>query len=330
MEKQPLVSIGVPVFNGEKKLYEALTSLIEQNYKNLEIIISDNASTDKTFIICDEFLKKDKRIKYYRSEENLGSSWNFNHVFKLSSGKYFMWAAHDDIRHPSFVRLCVEKMEQSPKAVLCQAYTQMFIEGRQEVLCVSNLDSFDGITGSISQYRETLRHFPAVAIYGLYRSSAMQKTRMFEPVIATDLAFIQELSIYGSFVQVPEILFSYIGRKKWNTVHQDYKVFLGKNKKPWWYIPFIALFCNHWSRVTSSKVSFNIKLCLWWALIEWQLFQVAQKIIIKTCKRVCPASWKNKLANVLYTQWMRGPNLQIKCKDLFFERIIKPKMGWWS
>ena len=108
----PLVSIGLPVFNGEKSLAQALDALLKQDYTNLEIIISDNGSTDRTSEICGEYLKKDSRLKYHRSEENLGAIWNFNRVFELSSGKYFMWAAHDDLRKPSFVRACVKRMEQ--------------------------------------------------------------------------------------------------------------------------------------------------------------------------------------------------------------------------
>ena len=90
MEKTiyPLVSIGLPVFNGEKSLSNALNSLLKQDYANLEIIISDNGSTDRTSQICKDFMQKDSRIKYYRSSENRGSNWNFNRVFELSSGKY--------------------------------------------------------------------------------------------------------------------------------------------------------------------------------------------------------------------------------------------------
>ena len=80
-EKFPLVSIGLPVFNGEKSLAQALDALLDQDYSNLEVIISDNGSTDRTSEICEEFLLKDSRIKYYRSSKNLGSNWNFNRVF---------------------------------------------------------------------------------------------------------------------------------------------------------------------------------------------------------------------------------------------------------
>jgi len=325
----PLVSVGLPVFNGEKLLAKALDALLNQDYSNLEIIISDNGSTDTTSNICKEFVNKDSRVQYFRSEENLGSSWNFNRVLELSNGKYFMWAAHDDLREPAFVRACVEKMEKCPEAVLCQAHTATFIEGRNEMLCVANLDGFESVTGLTERYRQTLKHFPATAIYGLYRSSAMRKTRLFEKVIATDLAFIQELSIYGNFVQVPEVLFHYIGRKKWNNVHQDFKSFLGKERKPWWYLPFVVLFCNHWSRISGAELTFNIKLHLWWLLIKNEVKQSVFKLLVKICGIVCPTVWKGKLANAIYLRWMHGPNIEISCQDLFFDRVIKPRLGWW-
>ena len=326
----PLVSVGLPVFNGEKDLARALNALLNQDYNNLEIIISDNGSTDRTPEICEEFLKKDSRIKYYLSSENRGSNWNFNKVFDLSSGKYFMWAAHDDLREPSFVRACVENLEQFPEAVLCHTHTEIFIKSRKETLCVAHLDSFDGVTGLVERYRETLKHFPAIAIYGVYRSAAMKKTHLMRPIIASDLAFIQELSIYGSFVQVPEILFTYIGRETWNTIHDDYKDFTGKDRKPWWYLPFVVQFCDHWSRVTSAELPISLKVRLWSLLIGHELRQIPLKVLIKVCRRVCPAVWKETLACAIYGRWMRNPNLHIGCEDLFLERVIKPRLGWWS
>lgn len=325
----PLVSIGVPVFNGEKGLAAALDSLLAQDYPNLEIIISDNGSTDNTPGICGEYVLKDQRVKYFRAEENLGVVWNFNRVFALSSGKYFMWAAHDDRRERFFVSACVEKMEQCPEAVLCQVHTAMYIEGRDELLCVAHLDSYEGVVSLVERYRETRKHFPATAIYGLYRSDAMRKTKMYQKCIATDLAFIQELSIHGQFVQVPRILFNYFGRKKWNTVHQDYRVFFGKDTKPWWYLPFVALFRNHWNRVAQAEVPFSVKCRLWWILLEYELGQTALKILVKFLRVFCPERWKEKIGCAIYWRWMHSPNVRVGCEDLFLQRVIKPKLGWW-
>lgn len=326
---KPLVSIGLPVYNGEKHIARALDSLIKQDYPNIEIIISDNASTDSTPEICKKYVSVDSRIKYSRLEENLGIIWNFNRVFELSSGKYFMWAAHDDQRELSFINACVEKMEQCQEAVLCQTHTAMFIEGRKEMLCVATLDSFEGVMELVERYRETLKRFPATALYGLYRSSAMRKTQMYQKAIATDMAFIQEMSIQGNFVQVPKVLFNYFGRERWNTVHQDYSVFFAKKKKPWWYLPFIVLFCNHWKRVASSAISFSDKCRLWGLLLEHEAGQIALKIFIKLSGMFCPEKWKGKMGCAIYWRWMHNPNVQVGCKDLFLERVIKPKLGWW-
>ena len=92
----PIVSIGMPVYNGEKLIREAIDSLLAQTFTDFELIISDNASTDGTAAICKEYALKDKRINYIRQGTNLGASVNFNLVLNKAVGKYFMWAAHDD------------------------------------------------------------------------------------------------------------------------------------------------------------------------------------------------------------------------------------------
>lgn len=323
----PLVSIGMPIYNAAVTLRRAIESLLGQGYQNIELLISDNASTDATESICKEYAAIDKRVFYIRSDRNMGSGWNFNRVFELSSGKYFMWAAHDDKREPSFVSVCVEKMEQCPEAVLCHTHTVTFIEGRKEMLYVANMDSFEGVTGLVARYRETLKRFPAVALYGLYRSSAMRKTRMFQKAVATDMAFIQEMSIQGKFVQVPKALFNYFIREKWNTIDQDYRAIFGKEKKPWWYLPFVVLFCNHFKRVAYAKIPFYVKLQLWWCLIENQICQLALKVVIKLSGRLCPSRWKEGLGKAIYWRWMHNPNVKVVSVDLFREREIKPRLG---
>ena len=327
--RHPVVSIGVPVYNGEIGLARALDCLLQQDYPNLEIVVSDNASTDATPQICEQHARRDSRIKYFRSETNLGSAWNFNRVFDLSSGEYFMWAAHDDWREQSFVRACVDMLERSQDAVLCQARTAMFVEGRTEMLCVAHLDTFDGVSGLVARYRETLKRFPATAFYGLYRSSAIRKTRKFQKQIATDVAFIQELSIYGRFVQVSGLLFNYVGRQAWNTVDQDYAAIYGRKRKPRWYLPFVVLFWSHCTRVAHAEIPVSMKLRLWGVLAAHEAGQVSLKVLIKTAGRVCPQRWKSRLGSAIYWRWMHSANVEAGCAELFMERVIKPRLGWW-
>src|SRR4051812_44240337 len=102
-EHTPLVSIGLPVYNGEKYIAEAIESLLSQDYTNIEIIISDNASTDNTPQICQQYQHKNPRIRYFRNDTNIGASNNFNRTFELSKGEFFMWAAYDDLRDQTYI-----------------------------------------------------------------------------------------------------------------------------------------------------------------------------------------------------------------------------------
>src|SRR5262249_36899823 len=116
---KPRVSIGMPVYHGEPFLKEALDSILAQTYSDFELIISDNASTDRTQEICTAYAAKDKRIQYSRNDKNLGAAKNYNRVFELSSGEYFKWAAHDDICAPDFLVRCITVLDQDPSVVLC-------------------------------------------------------------------------------------------------------------------------------------------------------------------------------------------------------------------
>jgi glycosyltransferase involved in cell wall biosynthesis len=110
----PKISLGMPVFNGEKSIREALDSLLTQTFTDFELIISDNASTDGTEAICREYVDKDSRIRYVRQAENRGAGANFWFVLDEAQGEYFMWAACDDIRSRDFLKINYEFISQNP------------------------------------------------------------------------------------------------------------------------------------------------------------------------------------------------------------------------
>src|ERR1700682_5192468 len=114
----PLVSIGVPVYNGEKYLSKTLESLLAQDYPNLEIILSDNGSTDSTANLGKAYAKKDSRILFFESHENIGMFPNFNKTFEWSHGDYFLWAGAHDGWESNFIRVCLEELLHHPNAVL--------------------------------------------------------------------------------------------------------------------------------------------------------------------------------------------------------------------
>ena len=203
----PTVSIGLPVFNGENFLEDAITSLLNQTYKDFELIISDNDSTDKTEEICQRFASQDQRVRYYRSDINHGPAWNYNRVFKLSRGKYFKWAAHDDICAPELIEKCVFELEKNQALILCfskvnviDAETQ-FIEQYNVSI---NLDAPSPHVrfGDLS----SLRH-RCYEIFGLIRADVLEQTPLIDRYAGSDRVLLARLSLYGPFKVLPEYLF---------------------------------------------------------------------------------------------------------------------------
>ncbi len=306
-----------------------LDSLLRQDYSNLEIVISDNGSTDSTPLIAERYCLTDSRVRYVRAERNRGAPWNFNRVFELSHGTYFAWAAHDDEREPSFVSACVERLQQYSDAALCAGHAAVSIDPGDEILYVTHFDSLEGLVDVVERYREALSRLPPTAIYGLYRSSAMRKTKLFQRVIGTDMAFIRELIIHGQIVQVPKVLFRYRARKTWNTIDQDARVFLGVNRKPWWYVPFVMLFLDQAWRLVFAPMSLGTRCRLGGVLVRHQAREVAMKGMLTIAGALCPDGRKESLGRAMYRRWFENPNVAVNNAELYFQRVCKPQLGWW-
>lgn len=121
----PLITIGLPVRNGGQSLRKALNSLLNQTYQNIEIIISDNCSDDKTEEICKTFVKSNGKIRYYRQKKALKAVDNFRVVYELGNGEFFMWAAHDDLRSQDYLETLLALLSGHEDSVL--AYTSNVI-----------------------------------------------------------------------------------------------------------------------------------------------------------------------------------------------------------
>lgn len=203
----PRVSIGLPVYNGEKFFQQTLEALLGQTYRNFELIISDNASTDRTPEICRAYAAKDRRIFYYRHCENMGAAKNFNRVFQWSHGEYFKWAATDDLCAPNFLQRCVETLDQQPEAVLCHPMTKI-IDSQGQILGDApnrlNLQS-PSPHQRFMEYQRIIGECNAV--FGLIRASALERTNLMGNYIASDSGLLAELSLYGKIIEIPEYLF---------------------------------------------------------------------------------------------------------------------------
>lgn len=130
MPEQPLVSIGLPTYNRGSTLRRALESALKQDYRNIELVVSDNASTDETQAICLEASKRDERIKYLRQPVNQGAIVNFREVLKQSRGEFFMWLGDDDWLDSSYVSRCVQKLIENPDYSLVGGTGKYYEDGQ--------------------------------------------------------------------------------------------------------------------------------------------------------------------------------------------------------
>ena len=204
---KPRVSIGLPVYNGARYVVEALESLLAQTYRDFELIICDNASTDQTEEICRSYAKKDDRICYVRNKTNIGASRNYMRAFESTSADYFRWATYDDISAPEFLARCIEVLDREPKVVLAYPRTILINEHGQTISEYEDrlhLQS-DKADERFIQFLQQVRL--CNAIYGLVRTEVLKRITPLGSYIGADICFLAELTLHGTFYEVPEFLF---------------------------------------------------------------------------------------------------------------------------
>ena len=200
------VSIGMPVYNGEPWIKETIRCFLEQTFENFELIIADNASTDKTQEICENYQGIDRRIKYYRNKSNIGIANNYNKVFELSKSEYFKWASVNDYCASTFIEKCVNILDKNNDVVLCCPRTLLVKDDGNTEQYDDNLNLQD--PDPCVRFIKFLDRVKLNnAMNGLIRSESLKKTHLNKNHFSSDINFIAELTLYGKFYQIPEYLF---------------------------------------------------------------------------------------------------------------------------
>ena len=282
----PIVSIGMPVFNGEEYVEEALDSILNQTFSNFELIISDNASTDRTQAICLNYVSKDPRIRYYRNKKNIGGPMNYNRVFKLSSGKYFKWAAYDDKIAPEFLMKCVSVLDNDPSIVGCHCKTGRidqygilhgyFDEGRLKKIDSPKIHA---------RFRDLLdMYYTTTIFHGVYRASLFAHSQLHGSYIGADRNLVAELSLMGRIYKIPECLFF------WRLHPRSYtSIFYGavrentldrlRKETTWWikgnstYFPHCKNFIEYFRSVNRVPLKISERFLCYSQIFGWFLKQ---------------------------------------------------------
>jgi glycosyltransferase involved in cell wall biosynthesis len=201
---RPTVSIGIPVYNGERYLAETVHAFLHQTYEDFELVICDNASTDGTERIGRDLAALDSRVRYERNAVNIGSARNYRRAFELTHGKYFRWNAADDLPARDALACAVDILDHHPDVVLAYPRTRFIDEHGNELE-----DYDDGLHAMHDRPGDRFIHVLTNigycnAIYGLIRADVLRRTRLLGTFIGSDVCFHAELSLYGKFFEIPE------------------------------------------------------------------------------------------------------------------------------
>jgi glycosyltransferase involved in cell wall biosynthesis len=203
----PLVAVGLPVYNGEKFLAAAIDSVLLQTFADIELIISDNASTDSTQTICQEYAVRDARVRYSRVPENRGIIFNHNQVVRLSASPYFLWFSHDDVLAPTYIERCLAVLEGDASIVLSFSRWRDIdemgrpIDRKREPIEIDSPDPVRRFSQAIPPYHS------CEAWCGLIRSETVRKIPVLRSFADYDRVWLAELALHGRFLQIPEVLY---------------------------------------------------------------------------------------------------------------------------
>ncbi|MBO3746973.1 glycosyltransferase family 2 protein [Streptosporangiaceae bacterium NEAU-GS5] len=207
--KDVLVSIGLPVRNGAGRMAEAVRSILGQDHPNLELVISDNASTDDTEEVCRELARQDGRVVYHRQPRNVGVVGNFVEVLKRSRGEFFRWTGDDDLLEPDCVSQALEPYRHDDRLIIVTAetsYTAQDGSVHQPSYAGTGMLSDDPVD-RLTELWETVttEHHGLDPLYGLMRRAAIIEIP--RPVmIREDEVYATMLALAGPWGHVPKIL----------------------------------------------------------------------------------------------------------------------------
>jgi glycosyltransferase involved in cell wall biosynthesis len=267
------------VYNGEAFLADALRALCAQTFRDLRILVSDNASTDRTLEICEAVAAGDSRVEILRSERNCGAAANFNRVAAAAETEYFFWANHDDLWHPDYVARCVTALDARPEAVLAYTHAELIdAEGAVRVPLTDPLGLDGGRAHQrLRSYHEHFRTCdrerawdqPRIErlwtpVYGLVRRRALQASGMIGSFISSDTVLLEELLLHGPFVEVPERLFykrDHAGRSMRASRAYDLRLawFDGGTRRRFVF-PKWRILQNRWRALARARLKFGDRL----------------------------------------------------------------------
>jgi glycosyltransferase involved in cell wall biosynthesis len=270
MDRKPMISFGLPVYNGANFIANAVDSVRSQTVQDWELVIVDNRSTDGSVAICQELAAQDSRIRVYQNDRNVGCAPNFNRAFQLSHGHYFSWIAHDDLIGPQFAARCLAELESDTRNVLVFPRITYINAAGQPIRRQQSPDlSVRGETAAsrVRTLMELEKQGTDIfwCAYGLARRATFESTQLQGPYNGSDQTFILELALRGNIKQLPLDLFfrrehegASTFREGWTTI--DRARFSSADDTRRIVFPYCRMLKEHASAIQRTDIPLSEKL----------------------------------------------------------------------
>ena len=315
----PLVSIAIPVFNGEAYLGEAIQSVLDQTLSDFELIICDNCSTDRTQAICEAYLASDPRIRYVRHPRNLGAGPNYDYCFHLARGTYFKWAAHDDMLAPRFLELAVKAFEARPEAVLCTVGIREIGPIGETYREFSNVfEQADAQTpaarlGALIHTTHQCEDF-----FGLYRREALVGSGLHDTYTGSDRVLLAEMALRGPWVSTPEPLFLH---REHDMRYTRAVLLIDSKQAALWQdtsgptkqrntMFHLGIYRRYWRLVNKTVPSASQRMACYVELLRWWSTDGHCGDVVRDVLRTISPTLFSKLRLLKQTSW--GPNHKLR------------------
>lgn len=251
-EKLPLVTIGIPTYNRAKMLKRAIDGVLKQSYSRIEIIVSDNASSDETESMMLQWCTEDSRIRYFRQKENIGAGNNFRFVRSLASGEYFLWHGDDDYLDSDYIERCVMVLERDSTVVLASGIAAYHYAGERVISRFGNIMNPTSSSPIIRNIHYFSNVWENCIFCGVYKTKALDSCSIYD-LLGGDWLWISEILVQGKAVVLPEV---YVHRSYGESMSSDLTKLVNALGLPLWQARYrwIAIGMNVYCNTVSSNV----------------------------------------------------------------------------
>lgn len=319
-KSMPIVSVVIPTYNCEKSIGKIVESIFQQSYQNIEIIISDNCSTDATWEKAQDLEARYPSVRVFQNKKNLGAIKNIETLFNIANGDLIWLRPCGDDYSTNYLECCVDAHMSDASIALTVPRILMYIN--EQIVYEINYD--DKLSRSL---RDPLREFPTVGFYGVYKKSYIKECMPFEQMYGSDLLFVHKLFTLGKVTFVDRCNFAFESRRQRNTRNQDTLFYFGHDIPPSSLPPGLVLTSARIFHTSSSKLGlwskFSVSSSILWHFIKEKM------VIFLTKSLVYPVRNPNlyrSICTTLFNVTLKEDYVSVIDEEVYWNSEIRPRL----